>query len=91
MESILVLEDDQVFRVRLARAFRERGLAATEASNLSEMQTELNNNKFNYAVIDLKLGVESGLEALRLLKDSQPSCKALILTGFGTISAAVSA
>jgi two-component system response regulator RegA len=87
--TLLVVEDDDLLRDRLVRAFRDRGFlaqgaaSATEADRLSEEAPE-------YAVIDLRIGDASGLEVIRMLgKDS--ATRVVMLTGYGSIATAVEA
>lgn len=90
-KSIVVVEDDDVFRTRLLKALSARGLQGYGAKDLQELSEVLAQESPDFAVLDLKLGRESGLEALRLVKERHSNCKALILTGYGTISTAVEA
>lgn len=94
-KSILVVEDDSVYRHRLARAFRDRSLAPVLASSLSEVEelvsSHPNFSELDYAVIDLRLGDECGLQVLKFLQKSAPKCKCVMLTGFGTIATTVTA
>lgn len=90
-ESILVIDDDDVFRKRLARAFIERGIDAGETSNTNESCQYVQRKKPNKVVLDLKIGSESGLVLLRKLLEIDSSLEIVVLTGYGTISTAVEA
>lgn len=90
-KSILLVDDDAVFRARLARAFRERGFAVGEASGGKEAAAYACDEQPCYAVLDLKLERESGLEVLFQLKEKNPEIKVVLLTGYGTIATAVEA
>lgn len=90
-ESILVIDDDEAFRSRLAKAFRVRGFNVSEASNCKEARTKAMYSQPNMAVLDLKLGNESGLVLLKELLQIKNSMKIVVLTGYGTISTAVDA
>jgi two-component system response regulator RegA len=48
-------------------------------------------HKPQYAVIDLRLGGERGLEVLKDLVERLPGLKAVLLTGYGSIATAVEA
>lgn len=90
-QSILVIDDDEVFRRRLARAFRDRGLVVGEASKGSEACAYVLERRPELAVLDLKLGEESGLAVLQELRSIDRDLKVVVLTGYGTIATAVEA
>ncbi len=46
---------------------------------------------FDEAVLDIRLVGESGLEAIQLLKKTNPSIKIVILSGYGSIASCVEA
>ncbi|MCO6432521.1 MAG: response regulator [Deltaproteobacteria bacterium] len=89
--SILVIDDDDVFRHRLARAFKDREIEAFEAGERAEALSQLEKFKPEAVVLDLKLGLESGLELLVQLKRIHSDIKVVVLTGYGTIATAVEA
>ncbi|GAA3319836.1 hypothetical protein GCM10020331_028390 [Ectobacillus funiculus] len=47
--------------------------------------------RFHIALLDLKLPDANGLSLLEYLKQQQPACKAVIMTGYSTIQTAVDA
>ncbi|WP_250656809.1 response regulator transcription factor [Alkalimarinus coralli] len=89
-QTILIIDDDDIFAQTLKRSFTRRGYEAWTANNISEAES-LFAKKPLYAVIDLKIDDESGLHALNLLMQRSPETKALILTGYSSISTAVNA
>ena len=91
MKNILLVEDDDIYRNRLARAFSIRGLQTFEAEDKQTFISLLESTHFDYAVIDLKVGSDSGLDILTILLKAQPECRAVVLTGYGTITTTVRA
>ena len=89
-KTILIIDDDDIFAQTLKRSFIRRGYEAWTAKNISEA-AEFFKQKPDFAVIDLKIDDESGLNALSLLIQRSPDTKALILTGYSSISTAVKA
>ncbi|MFD2229263.1 response regulator transcription factor [Alkalimarinus sediminis] len=89
-KTILIIDDDDIFAQTLKRSFIRRGYEAWTANNISEA-AEFFKQKPDFAVIDLKIDDESGLNALSLLIQRSPDTKALILTGYSSISTAVKA
>lgn len=89
-KTILIIDDDDIFAQTLKRSFVRRGYDAWTANNITEAEN-LFTHKPDFAVIDLKIDDESGLNALNLLIQQSPDTKALILTGYSSISTAVKA
>lgn len=89
-QTILIIDDDDVFAQTLKRSFSRRGYEAWTANNISEAKEHFLKRPY-FAVIDLKIDDESGLSALNLLLKNSPETKALILTGYSSISTAVKA
>jgi two-component system, response regulator RegA len=89
--SILVVDDDDTLRVRLATAFRKRGYEATEAASLEQARAAALQESPEYAVVDLRLGAESGLDVVRALKTIDAETKIVVLTGYGSIATAMEA
>lgn len=88
--SLLIVEDDQLLRERLVRAFRERGYATLSAATVAEA-VEHSEQAPELAVIDLRIGDASGLEVLRTLVQKDPATRVVMLTGYGSIATAVEA
>lgn len=90
-DSILIVDDDEVFRTRLSRAFSARGLSVSEASSVDQAIEVAKEHQPYYAVIDLSMPEKSGLEFLPILKSVSPQTKSIMLTGFGSIVTTVEA
>jgi two-component system response regulator RegA len=88
--TLLVVEDDQWLRERLVRAFCDRGFAAQGAASTAEA-LERSEEAPELAVVDLRIGDESGLEVLRALLEKDPATRVVMLTGYGSIATAVEA
>lgn len=89
--SILLVDDDQVLRTRLARAFEERGYDVRVAKSYEEAMEQARADSPELAVIDLRMPGRSGLELLRDLKAADATTRVVVLTGYGSISTAVEA
>jgi two-component system response regulator RegA len=89
--SILIVDDDEVFRRRLARAFDERGYDVRAAGDYEEAVAEARRESPEYAVVDLRMPGHSGLELVRALKDIDATTKTVVLTGYGSIATAIDA
>ena len=89
--SILLVDDDDVFRGRLARAFRERGFDVAEASDQADALQGFASDSPRYALVDLRLPSGSGLDVVRALKERHPATVVVVLTGYGSIVTALEA
>lgn len=87
----LIVDDDSVFLDTLGRALERKSFRVNKAVNLESAIENARNDKPDYAVVDLKLENESGLNALEPLKVINPDMRILILTGYSSIATAVSA
>ncbi len=89
--SLLLVDDDQILRQRMAQAFERRGYLVDQAQSVSEARTLLSSRSYPLAVIDLSLGDGSGLEVLSSVLEASKLARAVILTGYGTIATSVEA
>lgn len=90
-ESILIVDDDITFGDILQRALSRRGFQADVARNSQEAYTLAHHNQYQRAVVDLKIGIESGLEVVDELLTLQPQVRIVMLTGYSSIATAVQA
>ena len=89
--SMLIVDDDQVLKDRLARAFERRGFDVRVASNYDEAMAAAKEDSPEMALVDLKMPGKSGLELVRDLKEVDASTRIVVLTGYGSIATAVEA
>ena len=89
--SILVVDDEALFRERLGRAFEKREYRVLLAANYEEAMVLIQQEKPDMAVVDMKMPGKSGLE---LIKDGlviHPDLQIVVLTGYGSIATATEA
>lgn len=89
--SILIVDDDETFRARLARAFDERGWNAMQAGDAAEAAALARREAPECAVVDLKMTGESGLWLVGELLEIDPQTRVVMLTGYGSIATAIEA
>jgi two-component system response regulator RegA len=89
--SVLVVDDDEVFRTRLAKAFRDRGFDVRSARDAAEAIRSARQDSPEFAVVDLRMPDASGLEVVRELHDIDPASVIVMLTGYGSIATALEA
>lgn len=89
--SVLLVDDDDVFRERLARALRERGYEVRTAADYDAALAAAQRDSPEYAVVDLRMPGRSGLEVVRDLAALDQGTRIVVLTGYGSIATAVDA
>jgi two-component system response regulator RegA len=89
--SILIVDDDEILRSRLGRAFRERGYEVYLAADYDAAMAQAQADSPELAVIDLKMPGRSGLELVQGLRQLDPATRIVVLTGYGSIATAVDA
>jgi two-component system response regulator RegA len=90
-EHILLVEDDEVFSQVMTRALSHREYEVSHAANEEEALLLIKSTRFDYAILDLNLGGHTSLGLIAPLKQSNPSSRILILTGYASITTAVEA
>lgn len=89
--SLLIVDDDQPFRDRLAKAMERRGFTVRAVASLDEGLAAVKDQPPAYATLDLRLLDGSGLDIVPLLREVRPDARIVILTGYGNIASAVAA
>ncbi|KAJ57219.1 chemotaxis protein CheY [Actibacterium mucosum KCTC 23349] len=89
--SLLLVDDDEPFVRRLARAMEKRGFETETAESVAQGKAIGTARPPAYAVVDLRLEDGNGLEVVELLREKRPDARIVVLTGYGAIATAVSA
>lgn len=89
--SLLLVDDDEVFLTRLARAMEKRGFAVIQANSVAAARDEIAKAPPAYAVVDLRLEDGSGLDVVDAIREAREDARIVILTGYGAIATAVAA
>jgi len=90
-KSLLVVDDDNPFRDRLARAMEKKGFQVSQAESVKKGIESVTKKKFAFAVVDLRLGDGNGLEVVKEIKKNNSNSRVVMLTGYGNIPTAVAA
>jgi len=88
--KLLIVEDDPRFADTLATEFRDRGYEVDWVDCLQAVR-DLGQIDHRYAVVDLRLRQDSGLDVIIELKQRSPETTIVVLTGYGSIATAVKA
>ncbi|SKA18416.1 two-component system, response regulator RegA [Enhydrobacter aerosaccus] len=88
---LLIVDDDASFVRAMRRSFERRGYEVAVCGLVSAVPGLLQAVSPQFAIVDLKLGGESGLNCVRLLKEHDQLMRIVVLTGFASIATAVEA
>ncbi|WP_417770503.1 ActR/PrrA/RegA family redox response regulator transcription factor [Stappia sp.] len=89
--SILLVDDDEAFLKRLAKAMEKRGFSVETAGSVAAGKAIATARPPAFAVCDLRLGDGNGLDVVEVLRERRPDCRVVVLTGYGAIATAVAA
>jgi len=90
-KSLLIVDDDNPLRDRLARAMEKKGFQVTQAESVKTGISMAQSSPPAFAVVDLRLGDGSGLEVVKEIQKQKKESKIIIMTGYGNIPTAVAA
>ncbi len=91
----LIVEDDTSWQQILSEILTDIGLTVDIASNLKDALHILKSDPHRLAIVDLSLAGndhrnEDGLRVLKAIRQLDPGCQTILLTGFATVELAVS-
>ena len=90
-KSLLIVDDDNPLRDRLARAMEKKGFKVNQAESVKQGIIQARNAPPAFAVVDLRLGDGNGLEVVKEIRKIRKNCRIVMLTGYGNIPTAVAA
>lgn len=89
--SLLIVDDDEPFLKRLAKAMEKRGFDVETAESVAGGKAIATARPPAYAVVDLRLDDGNGLDVVETIRDRRPDSRVVVLTGYGAIATAVAA
>jgi two-component system response regulator RegA len=89
--TLLLVDDDDVFRQALGRALGRRGFAVALAANADEAEACAKEQVFEYALVDVRMPGKNGIDLVGVLRAIDDGTRIVVLTGYGTIANAVAA
>ena len=90
-KTLLIVDDDNPLRDRLARAMEKKGFKVIQAENVKKGISQAKNVPPAFAVVDLRLGDGNGLEVVKEIRRLKKDSRVIMLTGYGNIPTAVAA
>ena len=89
--SLLLVDDDEAFVKRLAKAMEKRGFVPETAGSVAAGRAIAVSRPPAYAVVGLRLEDGNGLDVVEVLRERRPDCRIVVLPGYGAIATAVAA
>ena len=89
--SLLLVDDDEAFVRRLAKAMEKRGFSVETADSVAAGRASVSARPPAYAVVDLRLEDGNGLDVVEAIRERRPDARVVVLTGYGAIATAVAA
>lgn len=90
-KSLLLVDDDEPFLRRLAKAMEKRGFEVETAPSVTAGSAIATARPPAYAVVDLRLEDGNGLDVVEVIREKRPDSRVVVLTGYGAIATAVAA
>ncbi len=89
--NLLLVDDDETFCSVLKPALEKRNFQVSIANDVKKGISLAEQTEPEYAVIDLRIGIDSGLEMVKKLISLDSNTQIVMLTGFASIATAVEA
>jgi DNA-binding NtrC family response regulator len=80
-ERILIADDEESIRLTFSEFLYSAGYKVDTAKSLSACIEKMQSETFDLLFLDVMFGRENGIEAIQSLKDLQPECKIVVITG----------
>jgi two-component system response regulator RegA len=87
---LLIVDDDSRFSDTLSAELSERGHRVESVESLARLRA-LDLAELDYAVVDLRLRSDNGLDAVAWIRQRAPAARVVVLTGYASIATAVRA
>ncbi len=89
--KLLIVDDEPSVRDSLGKWFREEGYDVATTENASDALTLLAQQRFDAALIDIKMHGTDGIELQRRVHEIDPELVVIIMTGYASVETAVAA
>ncbi len=87
--SILLVDDDEAFRVVMAAELTHRGFDVTTAKSGQEALSQMGAGQPDVVLLDLQLPDISGMDVLKTAGEVSPGSEIIMLTGHGSMDTAI--
>ena len=91
MKTCLLIDDDALYLSVLKRSLERRGYRVETATNAAEAIAAANAHAPDFALVDLKLAEDSGLDLVGPLREAHAAMRIVLVTGYASVATAVEA
>jgi two-component system, NtrC family, response regulator PilR len=88
---LLLVDDEPGILDVLGRFARRAGFEVIACSGGREAIAEIQTRRVDLVMVDLRMPGVGGLDVLRAIRDTDPNCQAVLMTGYATLDTAVEA
>ena len=89
--KILIVDDEANIRRILTISLQAKGHEVIAVCNFQDAVAEAARQSFDLAFVDLRLGVDDGLDLIPLLLGSTPWLRVVVITAYSSVRSAVEA
>jgi DNA-binding NtrC family response regulator len=89
--TLLLVDDDRHLLASMADWLRDQGYAVDAAASLAEGRLAVERKPYDLVLADIRLGAEDGFDLLAHCRKVRPATYVIMITGYGTVEAAVDA
>lgn len=89
--TLLLVDDDRHVLASMADWLRDQGYATDTASSLAEGCAAVDRKSYDLVLVDIRLGDDDGFELLAHCRKNRPAAAVIMITGYGSVEAAVEA
>jgi DNA-binding NtrC family response regulator len=88
---ILVVDDDESIRNTMKTILEDEGYIVDVAATGNEALRKTDKSTYNIAMLDIRLPDMEGVELLKLMKDTVPKMRKIMVTGYPSMQNAIAA
>ena len=89
--KLLIVDDELSVRDSLGKWFHEEGYEVTTVENANDALTRLAEQRWDAALVDIKMHGTDGIELQRRMHEVDPELMVIIMTGYASVETAVAA
>ncbi len=89
--KLLIVDDELSVRDSLGKWFHEEGYEVTTLENANDALTQLAEQRWDVALVDIKMHGTDGIELQRRMHEVDPELIVIIMTGYASVDTAVAA
>ena len=89
--KMLIVDDELSVRDSLGKWFHEEGFQVSTAENANDALTRLAEQRWDVALVDIKMRGTDGIELQRRMHEIDPGLTVIMMTGYASVETAVAA